>query len=220
MQMAMQSQKLHYQRGADGVAFLVPLPDEFTVMAHRANFPVPSLKEEWDLGNYLSGSTEPWIVEILSSLMKASLARTVLECGGYLGCTSAWLAMTLQQMGGGTFHIAELEAERAVACDKRLSELPLKDVNWKVWQDDVFNVIAAQPDESIDFAWVDDNHEKEHVDRELAALLPKMHRGGLICGHDVWGSCDLQEIFAKHGGYSLDFPKLGLAGGLGLIQVR
>jgi len=200
--------------------FTLPLPEELQIMGRRAAYPVPSLREEWELGNYCTGCTEPWNVEILAALMKASLARTVLECGGYLGTTSAWLAMTLQQMGGGTLHVAELEADRALMCDKRLSELPVPDVTWRVWQDDVFNVIAAQPDESIDFAWVDDSHEADHVDRELAALIPKMRRNGLITGHDVWGSCNLQEIFAKHGGYSLDFPKLGTAGGIGVIQLR
>ena len=210
------------------VSFLVPISDlgrvlrgpDMNDMAHRAAFPVPSLREEWDLGNYLSGSTEPWNVEVLAALVKASNAKTILECGGYLGCTSAWLAMTLQSMGGGTFHIAELEAERALACDKRLSELPIKDVTWRVWQDDVFNVIAAQPDESIDFAWVDDNHDADHVDRELAALLPKMRAKGLITGHDVHGSCNLAPIFEKHGGYALDFPRLGPAGGIGILQIR
>ena len=202
------------------MTFVVPLPDELNQMAHRAAFPVPSLREEWDLGNYLSGSTEPWNVEILAAMLKASCAETVLECGGYLGCTSAWLAMTLQSMGRGTLHIAEMDQQRALACDKRLSELPIKDVQWKVWQDDVFNVIANMPDESLDYCWVDDDHTKEHVDREITALLPKMRRNGLILGHDVWGSCDLQEIFVKHGGYALDFPRLGLAGGIGILQVR
>ena len=61
------------------MTFIVPLPEEFTIMAHRANFPVPSLKEEWDLGNYLSGSTEPWNVEVLASLLKATNANVVLE---------------------------------------------------------------------------------------------------------------------------------------------
>ena len=196
------------------------LPDEFQAMAARAAFPVPSLREEWELGNYLTGCTEPWNVEILAALLKASNAQTVLECGGYLGTTSAWLTLTLQQMGGGTFHIAELEAERALACDKRLSELPLKDVMWRVWQDDVFNVITAQPNESIDFAWVDDAHEHAHVERELAALMPKMRPKGLICGHDVVGTCNLREEFSRYpNSISLDFPKLGLAGGIGIIQV-
>lgn len=202
------------------VTFTVPVSETLDAMAHRCAWPIPGLREEWELGNYLSGSTEPWIVEVLAALLKASNAKTVLECGGYLGNTSAWLAWTLQRMGGGTFHIAELEAERAAACDKRLSEISLPDVVWRVWQDDVFNVIAAQPDESLDFTWVDDCHEKPHVDREIMALIPKMRRGGLITGHDVWGSCDLQEVFAKHGGYALDFPCLGAAGGIGIIQCR
>lgn len=201
-------------------AFLLPLPDQYHQMALRAAWPTPSLQEEWALGNYLTGCTEPWNVEILAALLKASNAKTVLECGGYLGTTSAWLALTLQQMGGGTFHIAELEAERAAACDKRLSELPIDKVTWRVWHDDVFNVIAQMPDESVDFAWIDDDHSKEHVDREITALLPKMSRLGLVTGHDVFGSTDLQEIFVKHGGYALDFPKLGLAGGIGVIQCR
>ena len=202
------------------MTFMVPLPDALNEMGIRASFPVPSLREEWDLGNYLSGSTEPWNVEVLAALVKASNAKVILECGGYLGCTSAWLAMTLQGMGGGTLHVAELEADRAVACDKRLSELPIKDVNWKIWQDDIFNVIAAQADESIDFSWVDDTHEKGHVDRELAALIPKMRVGGLITGHDVFGICDLAPIFEKHGGYALNLPMAGPAGGIGIIQVR
>lgn len=199
-------------------SFLVPVPEEFTIMAERAAFPVPSLREEWRLGNYFSGSTEPWNVEILAALLKASNANTVLECGGYLGMTSAWLALTLQQMGGGTLHVAEYEAERAAACDKRLSELPIKDVEWRVWHDDVFNVIAALPDASVDFAWVDDNHEHEHVDKELNALFPKMRSKGLIVGHDVIGSTDLQQEFRRYGGIALDLPRLGLAGGLGIIQ--
>src|SRR5437867_2584763 len=74
------------KRGALAMtAFFVPLPEEFNAMAARAAIPLPCLREEWDLGNYLSGSTEPWVVEILAALMKANNAKTVLECGGYLG---------------------------------------------------------------------------------------------------------------------------------------
>ena len=54
---------------------------------------------------------------------------------------------------------------------------------------------------------------------EIEALLPKMKAGGLICGHDVFGVCDLQEVFKQFGGYSLALPMLGPAGGLGLLQV-
>lgn len=201
------------------VSFMLPLPDQLLEMGRRANFPVRSLREDWEMGNYLTGSTEPWNVEVLAALLKACNAKTVLECGGYMGNTSAWLALTLKQMGGGTLHVAELETERAAACDKRLSELPLDGVTWRVWHDDVFNVIAAQPDESLDFCWVDDCHEHEHVDKELNALFPKVRKGGLIVGHDVIGSTDLQQEFKRYGGIALDFPRVGPAGGLGLIQL-
>jgi len=211
---------VYYQRTGGHTTFLLPMPEELHIMGQRANFPVPSLREEWELGNYMSGCTEPWNVEVLAALVKATIPRTILECGGYMGTTSAWLAMTLQETGGGTLHVAELDADRAAMCDKRLSELPIPDVTWRVWQDDVFNVIAAQPDESIDFSWVDDNHEKDHVDRELAALIPKMRQNGIITGHDVTGTCDLAPIFEKHGGYWLDTPRLGPAGGIGILQCR
>ena len=202
------------------MTFTLPLPDAFNEKAQRAVFPVPSLREAWEEGTYLTGCTEPWIVEIIAAMIKASGAKMVLECGGYMGTTSAWLAMTMQRQGGGILHVVEIDADRAVACDKRLTELPIPNVDWKVWQDDVFRVIASSPDESLDFVFVDDNHDKQHVDRELAALIPKMHPGGIITGHDVWGSCDLQEVFVKHGGYALDFPRLGPAGGIGVIQIR
>lgn len=202
------------------MTFMLPLPDQYHTMALRAAWPNPSLQEEWALGNYLTGCTEPWNVEILAALLKASNAKTVLECGGYLGTTSAWLALTLQHMGGGTLHVVEHEAERAAACDKRLSELPIDKVTWRVWHDDVFNVIAQLPDESVDFAWVDDSHEHEHVAKELDALMRKISSKGLICGHDVHGSCNLREEFSRYpNSISLDFPKLGLAGGIGIIQV-
>ena len=103
------------------MTWALPLPDQFNEMARRVTWPLPSLREEWQLGNYLTGCTEPWNVEVLAALLKASLARTVLECGGYMGMTSAWLAITMQHMGGGVLHVAELEADRAVMCDKRLS---------------------------------------------------------------------------------------------------
>jgi hypothetical protein len=52
------------------------------------------------------------------------------------------------------------------------------------------------------------------------ALIPKMNPGGLILLHDVYGVCDLQEVVKKFGGYSIKLPRLGPAGGLGVIQVQ
>lgn len=188
-------------------------------LAHRAfdgvRYPDESLTD-----SYVAGCTEPYIAQVVASLLVATGGRTVLECGGFQGTTSAWLALTLQRMGGGVLHIAELEADRAAACDQRLAALALPDVDWRVWQDDVFNVIANLPDESLDLAWVDDDHGHAHVDRELGALVPKMRHGGFITGHDIDGVCGLEQEFTKYGGYALHLPRLGPAGGLGILQVR
>jgi predicted O-methyltransferase YrrM len=77
-----------------------------------------------------------------------------------------------------------------------------------------------QTSEKYDLAWVDDDHTKPHVTRELMALIPKMNPGGLILLHDVFGSTDLQEVVRHFGGYSIKLPRLGPAGGLGVIQVQ
>ena len=181
-------------------------------------YPHPTLAN-----TYQPGSTEPWIVELLAALLKASGQKTVLELGGYIGITSAWLALTLAQMGGGDLTIAEYDPEapeRADAVQTRLEALNLTNVTWRVMRDDAVRVIRSLPDESLGLVYVDDNHEKAHVHEELDALIPKMVPGGLITGHDVWGTCELREVFERFGGYAIDLPRLGPAGGLGILQVR
>jgi predicted O-methyltransferase YrrM len=194
--------------------------EQYQRMALAANWPDQHLLEECARGTYFDGCTEPWIVEIVAALMKACDAKVVFEGGGYLGTTSAWLATQLERMGGGRLIVAELEAERAEATKWRLDALGLQKATHTVIHDDVFKVIEYLKDESIDFAWIDDNHEHKHVDAELTALIPKMRRGGIITGHDVHGSCALWMEFEKHGGYALELPRWGAAGGIGIIQVR
>lgn len=171
--------------------------------------------------DFVEGSTEPWIVDVVCALLTASDQRTVLECGAFIGATTVRLAHTLAEMGGGTIIAVELEADRANTAQAALENANLPPtVTWRVVHDDVLKYIASVPDESIGVAWVDDDHTKDHVAQELTALWPKMVTNGLILGHDVYGSTDLQEQFKQVGGYALDFPRLGPAGGLGILQVR
>ena len=39
-------------------------------------------------------------------------------------------------------------------------------------------------DSSLDFVYIDSNHEFEFVVRDLAAWIPKVRQGGIIAGHD------------------------------------
>jgi predicted O-methyltransferase YrrM len=177
-------------------------------------YPHPSLED-----TYQPGTTEPWIAQLVSSLLAASGARTVLETGGFQGTTSAWLALTLERVGDGQLFVAEIDTERAHAIQRRLDALPLHTTDYYVVNEDVLNVIRSFNDECIDFVWLDDDHQQPHVAAEIEALWPKMSRGGLIVLHDVYGSCDLQAVVKRFGGYSIDLPRLGPAGGIGVIQV-
>lgn len=172
---------------------------------------------------HVDGATEAWVQDLLCALI-GGLHRdhpTVLECGGFLGHTSAKLAQYLQDSGGGTLYVVEWDPEapdRADAVDARLAALELPDVTWRVIRSEAIQTITGFPDESLDFAYLDDDHTKAHVHAEISALVTKMRPGGLITGHDVHGSCDLQTVFHEWGGIALDLPRLGPAGGLGIIQ--
>lgn len=178
------------------------------------------------MSEYIEGQTEVWIQDLLIALLK-SLCRerpAVLECGGFLGHTSVRLADCLERFTkGGTLIVAEWDPgapERAVATDARLAALNLTQTTWTVRQQDAIEVIQSLHNEGLDFAYLDDAHDKPHVEAELQALFPKMRQNGLITGHDCFGVCDLQEVFRKYGGYALDLPRLGPAGGLGILQCR
>ena len=169
--------------------------------------------------DFVEGSAEPWVVDVVCALLKASDQRNVLECGTFIGATTQRLVETVAQMGAGSVVGVEFDLERARTTQARLEATGLPN-NWQIVQQDILGYIASQPDTSIGFVWVDDDHATDHVSKELELLIPKMVSGGIITGHDVYGSTDLQEVFAHFGGYSLDLPRLGPAGGLGILQVR
>lgn len=169
-------------------------------------------------GPYVGGVTEPWVTELVGSLCKAVNAHTVLETGSFLGHTTAHLATCLQRSGGGRLIACEIDPVRAKGVHDRLEALALPDVVFTVYAQDVMEVVARLPEGELDFAFVDDDHTQQHVAREIEALWPKMRVNGLICFHDVFGSCDLQRVVAQYGGYSLNLPRNGPAGGLGLLQ--
>ena len=178
-----------------------------------------------NLENHIEGSTEPWVQDLLVALLKA-LQRpspAVLETGSYLGHTSVRLLHALQEIGRGSLTVAEWDPEAPERADQTQARLEQAggSIPWHVVRSDALAVIRDSPDDSLDFVFLDDNHQHEHVAAELEALMPKIRAGGLITGHDQYGICQLHEEFAKYpNSISLDLPALGPAGGLGIIQCR
>lgn len=174
------------------------------------------------IDSHEDGCTEPWIAEIVTAILKGIGGQpAVLETGGFRGTTSAWIALAIADMGGGRLWVAEIDSSRQLGIVDRLAALPLGNVQWTVAPVDVLLLIASMKDESLDLAFVDDDHSKLHVEQEIVALWPKMKKGGIICFHDVSsdGVCQLGPLIKKYGGIALDLPRLGPDGGLGIIQI-
>ena len=165
------------------------------------------------------GDTEPWVARLVADLVVARDAFSVLETGGFNGTTSLWLYDALDRLGRGYLTVCEIDRERATKIANRLKTHKVDTVGLSVMFMDVTSFLATT-DLRFDLAFVDDDHTKAHVTKELTLLYPKMNPGGLICLHDAFGSCDLQSVIRRFGGYSLDFPRLGPAGGLGFIQAQ
>lgn len=184
------------------------------------NWPHPSMQAEYESGIYASGCTEPWIAQILYSLIVAKQEPiTVLETGGYIGTTSAWLAEATRAIEG-LLIICEIDRARSEAIDNRLMDYGYDDEVIEIYTLDTLQIINdVVEDGSLGFVWVDDDHDKGHVAKELAALIPKMAPKGIIAMHDVYGVTELAGICKQFGGLALDFPRIGPGGGLGIIQV-
>lgn len=164
------------------------------------------------------GATEPWITDLVGALLKATGHPTALETGAFLGHTTRWLGRCLEAMGGGHLVACEIDPDRAEALKTQMQDVAWTGVEWDVHCADALSVIKALPDRSLGLAWVDDDHTMGHVSDEVAALWSKMAPRGIIALHDVYGSCDLRKVVAAYGGFCLDLPRAGPAGGLGLIQ--
>lgn len=169
---------------------------------------------------YPGGATESWISNVVAALLKATGTAVALETGAFMGHTTVWLAQALRDMGGGTLHVAELDTDRSVFVSRALGELALPNVEVLVHNRDALAVIHDLPDGTVGLAFLDDDHTQNHVAKEIEALWPKMAPDGIMCFHDVFGVCDLQSVVRHYGGYALDFPRCGPAGGLGILQVR
>jgi hypothetical protein len=172
------------------------------------------------VSDHQPGDSEPWVSRLVGDFVVATGARTVLETGGFRGGTSVYILDALRRLGGGHLTVCEIDTKRAAALSDRLDKASTPGTTTAVLAIDVLSLLQSNTDEKYDLAYVDDDHTKPHVTRELMALMPKMNPGGLILLHDTFGVCDLQDVVRSFGGYSISLPRLGPAGGLGVIQVR
>lgn len=209
----------------DGGGRLVPLDvtygnisqEEADRLGEASVIPVDANVATDALSKHHPGSTEPWISRLVGDLIVARGARTVLETGCFEGATSVYIHDALARLGGGTYVLCDIDEQRRRGAFARIMTHGSENEVALGLAGDVLEFLRTTKT-MFDLAWVDDDHTKPHVTKELMLLMPKMNPGGLILLHDVFGQCDLQEVVKKFGGYSIKLPRLGPAGGLGILQ--
>lgn len=187
-------------------------------------FPSDALAKETQHVMRGGGSTEPWTLQAVAALLIANDAVSVLEVGTYEGYGSAWLmhALASLSLAHRNFTGLEIDPLRAAQTRSRLSTLDLpQHIDWRVETTSSLDFLSDPRCPTYDFVWLDGDHNKVAVEKELALLIDggRMNPKGIICMHDVTGRFDLGPLCRAAGGYVLDLPKLHVAGGLGIIQV-
>jgi predicted O-methyltransferase YrrM len=107
------------------------------------------------------------------------------EVGSYHGCSFSYLVIEVINSG------KKIECWAVDACPwpdvQPMFEQNMKplDGHFKTkFGGDSFDRIKEFEDNSIDFAFIDANHEYDFVSKDIRAMLPKMKKGGIIAGHD------------------------------------
>jgi predicted O-methyltransferase YrrM len=90
------------------------------------------------------------------------------------------------------FRYADQEADRdadgLMLTEARRNLEPVRDIV-SLHVSDGIEAAGRHADASLDFVFLDDNHETVHVAKEMAAWWPKVKPGGILAGHDIdWAS--------------------------------
>ena len=83
----------------------------------------------------------------------------------------------------------------------------LKPYNAEVIKKFSLDAIKDFEDESLDFVYLDGNHEYEYVKQDIEAWTPKVKKGGIVSGHDYYESKSgrlgvikaIDEYITEHG---------------------
>lgn len=169
------------------------------------SWPSQEVKALWESGAFSRGATEPWTAQVVAALAAGIGSGDVIETGTFLGTTTSFLA--------------DIKPKSLRTVDISVAAGRIGDLQCEYVLSDALAFLSSLPRESVDFAFIDDDHDAKHVDTEVALLLPAMRKGGIVCLHDVIGPFGLDAIVKKYDGYCLDLPRIHVAGGLGIIQV-
>ncbi|KKM14786.1 hypothetical protein LCGC14_1702600 [marine sediment metagenome] len=183
----------------------------------------PTLLEEMfprhPYADWLPGSCEPWTVDVICALIRATSPLHILETGTFEAKTT----MRMHWASGEESNLTSLECveEHWEKASAKCLDLP----GVTVLHAEAVSYLLNYKGPKFNFVFLDDDHGRDHVAMELDLLYNfttgkgLMAPGGLICVHDVCGSFDLGAVVVARHGFVLSLPLLHRSGGLGLIQI-
>ena len=184
---------------------------------------------DWHLnkGGTYNGNTELPVCMTLYSLALANDASMIVETGiNHAAGATLWLILA-SAMNFGHYYGVDIKEKAITEAKKVVGEMfPVgASCSYNLQCGDALEVVPQefQPG-SIDFMFVDDNHGREHVEKEVHAFLPLMRPGGLMCFHDVIGvhEHDIWDVIRPLGAVRVidTFHRAGHDfGGLGVLKI-
>lgn len=121
------------------------------------------------------------------------------EVGVYHGRSFAYFITEMVRLGKKFDCVAvdacPWEGEPCIGFNKYMKPL---EGHFRTMFDRIDSFVAANnfKDFSIDFCFIDANHEYDFIFRDIAAYLPKMKDGGVIAGHD-WSAPGVKKAVTE-----------------------
>lgn len=173
--------------------------------------------------DFRGGSTEPETVDVLCALVRALRPHALIETGTYEGRTTVKLLDAMSSYSehhGSMLVTVEFDRVRLEQAQQLIYNAPRPEgsrANFTMIEGDALAWLSTQPDESVDFVFLDDDHTATHVGHEVREALRCLRPNGVLAMHDVIGPFGLAPIVRSHGGVCLPLTMLHAGGGLGLV---
>lgn len=195
------------------------LPYLLDANKEKINEAIDDYDIKYDLQGWFPLGNQKGLIKILEMGLKDDIK--VLEIGSWKGLSSSIIAKVIKAKNGCLFSVDTFEGSEGV--DFHKLESKKKDIlhtyicNMKYFQLDeiakpmkMYSFEAADilADDEFDIIFIDASHTYENVKNDIKSFLPKLKKGGIICGDD----CEdyyknlPSEIIEKHCNEEHTFP--------------